>query len=155
MDYVFAVRRVLRALRPAVVVIAETEIWPNLFREVQAHRRGARDWSTAASPTGLFRATAAGGGFSGGVLPAVDRILAQTRRRCGERFVALGAPAEQVRVARQFQIRFRSARGGRPDSPGERPAGPRCGRRKVWIAASTMPPAGPEGAPATWTKTTS
>ncbi|HLJ78290.1 MAG TPA: glycosyltransferase N-terminal domain-containing protein, partial [Acidobacteriaceae bacterium] len=30
-DYVFAVRRVLRALRPSAVLIAETEIWPNLF----------------------------------------------------------------------------------------------------------------------------
>ena len=32
-DYVFAVRRVLRTLKPSVVVIAETEIWPNVFRE--------------------------------------------------------------------------------------------------------------------------
>ena len=38
-DYVFAVRRVLRTLKPALVVVAETEIWPNLFREV--HRTGA------------------------------------------------------------------------------------------------------------------
>src|ERR1017187_7093455 len=38
-DYVFAVRRVLRALKPALVVVAETEMWPNLFREV--HRTGA------------------------------------------------------------------------------------------------------------------
>ena len=35
MDYVFVVRRVLRALKPSVVVIAETEIWPNLFRETK------------------------------------------------------------------------------------------------------------------------
>ena len=34
-DYVSAVRRVLRMLRPAVVLVAETEIWPNLFREVK------------------------------------------------------------------------------------------------------------------------
>src|ERR1700733_6070847 len=38
-DYVFAVRRVLRTLRPSAVVIAETEIWPNLFRETK--RTGA------------------------------------------------------------------------------------------------------------------
>ena len=31
-DYCFAVRRVLRTLKPSLVVIAETEIWPNLFR---------------------------------------------------------------------------------------------------------------------------
>ena len=34
-DYVWAVRRVLRRIRPSVVVILETEIWPNLFREVK------------------------------------------------------------------------------------------------------------------------
>ena len=32
-------RRVLRALKPALVIVAETEIWLNLFRE--AHRTGA------------------------------------------------------------------------------------------------------------------
>src|SRR5207302_622167 len=31
LDYVFVIRRVLRRIRPSVVVIAETEIWPNLF----------------------------------------------------------------------------------------------------------------------------
>ena len=34
-DFAWAVRRVLRRLRPSVVVIVETEIWPNLFREVK------------------------------------------------------------------------------------------------------------------------
>src|ERR1035441_4928474 len=38
-DYVFAVRRALRTLRPSVVAIAETEIWPNLIRETK--RTGA------------------------------------------------------------------------------------------------------------------
>lgn len=40
LDLVFAVRRVLRALRPALVVILETEIWPHLWRETR--RSGAR-----------------------------------------------------------------------------------------------------------------
>ncbi len=39
-DLFFAVRRVLRALRPTLVVILETEIWPHLWRE--ARRSGAR-----------------------------------------------------------------------------------------------------------------
>src|SRR5579885_1616202 len=34
-DYVFAVRRVLRKLKPSVVAVMETEIWPNLFRETK------------------------------------------------------------------------------------------------------------------------
>ena len=35
-DYAFAVRRWLRRIRPAVVVILETEIWPLLYREVKS-----------------------------------------------------------------------------------------------------------------------
>jgi 3-deoxy-D-manno-octulosonic-acid transferase len=40
LDYCFAIRRVLRALKPSVVAVMETEIWPNLWRE--AVRSGAR-----------------------------------------------------------------------------------------------------------------
>ena len=34
-DFVWCVRRVLRRLRPTVLVVLETEIWPNLFREAK------------------------------------------------------------------------------------------------------------------------
>ncbi len=34
LDFAFAVRRVLRAVQPALVVVAETEIWPNFLREL-------------------------------------------------------------------------------------------------------------------------
>ncbi len=37
-DFGFSVRRVLRRLRPALLLVAETEFWPNLFR--QASRAG-------------------------------------------------------------------------------------------------------------------
>jgi 3-deoxy-D-manno-octulosonic-acid transferase len=38
LDWVVAVRRALRAIRPAAVIVMETEIWPNFLRE--AHRGG-------------------------------------------------------------------------------------------------------------------
>ena len=38
LDWTFCVRRALRAVQPAIVVILETEIWPNFLRE--ARRRG-------------------------------------------------------------------------------------------------------------------
>src|ERR1017187_6279310 len=40
MDFAFAIRPYLRALRPQMVVIAETEFWPNFLRLV--HAAGAR-----------------------------------------------------------------------------------------------------------------
>jgi len=136
-DYVFAVRRVLRALQPAVVAIAETEIWPNLFRETK--RSGAslvivngrisdkafpryrrREW--------LWRA----------VLPQADAILAQSPAM-RERFVALGAAAERTRAAGNFKYDF-EARRAAADSPVAQLLA-RTQASPVWIAASTMPPA--------------
>jgi 3-deoxy-D-manno-octulosonic-acid transferase len=40
MDFAFAIRPYLQALRPELVVLAETEFWPNFLR--QAHASGAR-----------------------------------------------------------------------------------------------------------------
>jgi 3-deoxy-D-manno-octulosonic-acid transferase len=40
MDFAFAIRRYLRALQPEIVVLAETEFWPNLLR--LAHTNDAR-----------------------------------------------------------------------------------------------------------------
>ena len=39
MDFAFAIRPYLRALRPQLVVLAETEFWPNFLRQV--HDSGA------------------------------------------------------------------------------------------------------------------
>ena len=35
LDWAFCVRRVLRAVRPSIVIILETEIWPNFLREAR------------------------------------------------------------------------------------------------------------------------
>ncbi len=136
-DYVFAVRRVLRRLQPAVVAIAETEIWPNLFRE--AKRSGAAlaivngRISDRAFPRyrrfrALFRA----------VLPAADVILAQTGP-IRDRFLALGSSPERTRVAGNFKYDFQ-ARVPAEGSPVVELLA-RTSPDRVWIAASTMPPA--------------
>jgi tetraacyldisaccharide 4'-kinase len=142
-DYVWAVRRVLRALRPAAVVIAETEIWPNLFREV--HRTGAGlaivngRISDRAFPRYLpWR------WFFRGTLSAADCILAQTDA-IRDRFLALGAIPERTRTGGNFKYDFQA----RPAAAGSPVPAliDRLRPGKVWIAASTMPPAGPSGRP--------
>src|SRR5206468_1255720 len=40
LDFSWAVRRALRAVRPTLVLLAEGELWPNLLAE--ARRRGVR-----------------------------------------------------------------------------------------------------------------
>ncbi len=136
-DYTFAVRRVLRTLQPSVVAIAETEIWPNLFREVKRLGAGLTIVNGRISDRAfpryqrfrwIFRA----------VLPLVDSILAQTDE-IRERFVILGAPPERVRTTGNFKYDFEahSAPKGSPVLAHLERVRP----GQVWIAGSTMPPA--------------
>jgi len=136
-DYVFAVRRVLRLLRPSVVVVAETEIWPNLFREVKRTRAALTLVNGRISDRAFPRYLPFRGLFAA-VLPAADSIQAQTPE-LRDRFLALGAPPERTIVAGNFKYDF-EARPAPAESP-VRALLERVRPGKVWIAASTMPPA--------------
>jgi 3-deoxy-D-manno-octulosonic-acid transferase len=96
MDFAFAIRPYLRALRPQLVIIAETEFWPNFMR--LAHASGARigivnarisdrSWPRYQRFRGLLKR----------VLVSVDLFLAQTREDA-ERLEDIGARREDVRV---------------------------------------------------------
>jgi tetraacyldisaccharide 4'-kinase len=136
-DYVFAVRRVLRALRPSVVVVVETEIWPNLFRE--AKRTGASVAIVNGRISGrAFPRDRRLSWFFASVLPAADIILAQNETMRG-RFLKLGAPLGRTFAAGNFKYDF-EARPAAPDSPAMALI-ERLQPAKVWVAASTMPPA--------------
>ena len=134
-DYVFAVRRVLRALQPSLVVVAETEIWPNLFREVRRTGAGLAMVNGRISDRALPRYLRLGRVFPvlRAALAEVDTLLAQTGEM-RQRFLALGA--ERVAVGGNLKYDF-TARVPDAGSPvvqlleRARPA-------KVWIAASTM-----------------
>ena len=97
MDFAFAIRPYLQALRPQLVVIAETEFWPNFIR--LAHARGARiavvnarisdrSWPSYRRFRGLLRR----------LLADVDLFLAQTPEDAA-RLEDIGASPERVRVA--------------------------------------------------------
>jgi 3-deoxy-D-manno-octulosonic-acid transferase len=97
LDFAFAIRPYLRALRPELLAVAETEFWPNFLR--LARQSGARIAVVNAriSDRSLpryrrFRALLAP------VLRQVDVYLAQgdeDRRR----LIEIGAPAERVQVS--------------------------------------------------------
>src|ERR1035441_9618674 len=93
-DSVFVVRRVLRAIKPSVVAIMETEIWPNLFREVKRTGAGLAIVNGRISDRAFPRYLRLGRVFPV-VLAAVDTLLAQTEEM-RQRFLALGA--ERVAV---------------------------------------------------------
>jgi 3-deoxy-D-manno-octulosonic-acid transferase len=136
LDYCFAVRRVLRTMRPSVVVVAETEIWPNLFREAKRFGCGLAvvngRISDSAEPR--YRRFA---WFFQRVLRWPDAILAQSDVS-RQRFVALGAPAERVTDAGNIKYDVQFSEAGIPDEI--RAFVDRTLPEEIWIAASTMPP---------------
>jgi tetraacyldisaccharide 4'-kinase len=136
-DYCFAVRRVLRTLRPKAVVVLETEIWPNLYRE--AKRRGCAlvvangRISDRAAPRYLrlrrfFRA----------VLTLPDAILAQDAQNL-ERYLSLGVPRGRASVAGNLKYDFHPRDAAPPDAV--RGLIERAHPKEIWIAASTTAPA--------------
>jgi 3-deoxy-D-manno-octulosonic-acid transferase len=97
MDFGFAIRPYLRALRPEVVVIAETEFWPNFLRLARANgariavvnaRISDRSWPRYRRFRGLMRR----------LLENVDLFLAQTPEDA-KRLDDIGAGAERVRIS--------------------------------------------------------
>jgi tetraacyldisaccharide 4'-kinase len=136
-DYVFAVRRVLRMLKPSVLVVLETEIWPNLFREIKRTGAGLAIVNGRISDKALLRYRRFRW-FFGGVLPSVDCVLAQTAEIRG-RFVSLGALAPRTRTAGNLKYDFE------PSAPD--PKSPavlylqQWKDARIWIAASTVAPA--------------
>lgn len=133
LDFVWCVRRVLRRIRPTVVVILETEIWPNLFREARRIGCGLMMVNGRISDRALSRYQRFAGLFSV-PLEFCDVILAQSEEM-KERFEMAGAPPEKVRVGGNLKYDFTPVRPA-VDSPipsflATRPGEP------LWIAAST------------------
>jgi len=98
LDFGFAIRPYLTALKPQLIVIAETEFWPNFLR--LARKGGARVAVVNArisdrSWPGYRRARRLG--ILAGVLRNVDLFLAQTAEDA-RRLQDIGAPAERVQV---------------------------------------------------------
>jgi len=133
LDYAFAVRRVLRRIRPSVVVILETEIWPVLYREVK------RAGSSLVIVNGRISSRAFPGYMSWRfffrqVLRWPDAILTQSEEDRA-RFVELGAAPEKVTVLGNLKY----------DAPAPQADPPRLIREivedlrpsTIWIAAST------------------
>lgn len=97
LDLGFAIRRYLRALRPKLIVIAETEFWPNFIH--YAHRSGAtiaiiNSRISDRSLPGYRRFRR----LLRNVLGNIDLFLAQSASDAS-RLIAIGAPSERVQVS--------------------------------------------------------
>jgi len=96
LDFPPAVKRALDAVTPTVILLTETELWPNFLRE--CHRRripvlliNGRISQTSFKRYRLIRS------FMGQVLQGVERFCMQSERSA-ERIIQLGAPPSRVEV---------------------------------------------------------
>jgi 3-deoxy-D-manno-octulosonic-acid transferase len=97
LDFAFAVRQWFRALRPALVVIAETEFWPNFLRVARASGARVAVVNGRISDRSL-RGYARWRQVMRPILQGVDLFLAQTDRDA-DRLREIGAPADRVAIA--------------------------------------------------------
>ena len=136
-DYTFAVRRVLRRVRPSVVVILETEIWPVLYRETKRAgcallilngRISDRAFPSYRRWRWVFHH----------VLKLPDAIFAQSEQDRA-RYASLGAPEDKISAFGNLKYDTALAVKQPPRMIQELLA--KLRPETVWIAASTMPPA--------------
>ncbi|MBN2339793.1 MAG: 3-deoxy-D-manno-octulosonic acid transferase [Acidobacteria bacterium] len=135
-DFAFVVRRVLERVRPSVIVIIDTEIWPNLL--ARARERGipvvlvngrispaSFPWYRRARP--LLRH----------VLRNYEALLMQSGEDAG-RILAMGAPRDRVRVTGNLKF-DREAGGAPPAVSSDLREGFLAGPGPLIVAGSTHP----------------
>jgi len=135
-DLCWTVRRVLRRLQPRLVIVMETEIWPNLYRETKRSGCGLLVVNGRISDR-AFPRYRSWRWFFAAVLRWPDLILTQNEI-AAERYVSIGAPAARVQVNGNLKYDFRA---GELQPPPVVAALRDRLNPVVWIAASTMPPA--------------
>jgi 3-deoxy-D-manno-octulosonic-acid transferase len=133
-DFPGPVKRALRAVDPVVLVLVETEIWPNLIHE--ARRRGAKVVMVNGriSPRSFSRYRLVRGLLSR-VLAEVDLFLMQGQAHA-KRIRELGAPEDRVHVT--GNLKFDAAEPPRVSQALARGLGPAArGGRLLVVAGST------------------
>src|ERR1051326_797011 len=105
LDFPLTVRRYLETLKPRLVILAETEFWPNFLK--LAKQRGAK----IAVVNARISDRSLGGyrrwrGWMRHVLANVDLFLAQGEEDA-RRLIEIGAPAERVQVGGNLKFDFK------------------------------------------------
>jgi len=96
LDLAGPVGRALDATRPRALLLVETELWPNLLRLAPARGVPVIVVNARLSPRAFARMLKVRSLYAPG-LASIRLVAAQTDADAG-RFIALGAPAERVRV---------------------------------------------------------
>jgi len=132
-DLPWSVRGALRRLRPALLVIMETELWPNLLNECARERvpviiASARLSARSQSRWLRFRAL---------LQPALAGSVAVAAQSAADaaRFAALGVPTARLRVA--GNIKFERSASAAVRASGAALRARYAAARPLWVAGST------------------
>lgn len=134
LDFGWAVRRAIARLRPRVVLLTETELWPNFLAACAGRGIPVVVVNGRLSPRSFPRYRLVRWWF-GSVLRCV-RLFCMQSVRDAERIVALGAPADRVRVTGNLKYDFPGLERAVDVAAVRRTLGLEEGRRLV-VAGST------------------
>jgi 3-deoxy-D-manno-octulosonic-acid transferase len=107
LDFPFSIRAYLQALRPKLLILAESEFWPNLLRCTRLSGASVAVINTRVSDRSLpgylrFRKLVQR------LMRDIDLLLAQSDEDA-RRLVRIGAPAERVRVSGNLKFEVKPA----------------------------------------------
>lgn len=131
-DLPASVRRFLRHFRPALLVLLETELWPNLLQGCSEHQCPVLLVNARLSPKSLasYQRIAA---LTKQMLQQLTLVAAQAQAD-GERFIALGLPADKLQVCGSLKYDMTLQQ---DKIAAARRLKAQWQSRSVWIAAST------------------
>ena len=131
LDFPWATKRFCKDLKPSVLVLMETEIWPNLIRSCKMNKTRVILVNGRLSP-GSFRAYKMGKMFFRRILNEIDVVVAQSDKD-SDRFKELGYEKKVSVVSNlKFDVRPKKhhlVNGGELRS--------RLAKKTVWLALST------------------
>lgn len=143
LDWAFCVRRALRAVLPGIVIILETEIWPNFLREAGRRKIPVVVVSGRISDRSFARYERCFGIFGWYLRPLlrsalgrVSRFLMQSERDAA-RVKVLGAPASKVTVGGNLKYDLEVPAATPLAAWLEKEATPK-GRRPIIVAGSVV-----------------
>src|SRR6266849_9718071 len=105
LDWAFSVRRALRAVKPAIIIVLETEMWPNFLREARRREIPVLFVSGRISDRSFARYQSYLSAFGFFLRPFLKDALSNARgflmqgEKDAERIRVLGAPADRVFVS--------------------------------------------------------
>lgn len=138
LDFSWAVRRAIRRVQPAAIVLVELELWPNFILEA-----GRQD-----VPLALVNSRMGEKSYRGyrRIRPLIRRLLRSfdafgvQNESYARRLIELGAPSERVRVTGSVKFDHVEANRDNPQTAELRRAFGIGANERVFIAGSTQPP---------------